>query len=167
MDTVIDHAQLEVHNELEAVREFHDAQALEQGITISCTGRASLDAEPLLLRRAISNLVSNALSHTPRGGRIRLEARQADRWQGGNYRLRYRLRHQGGGSSAHIRSLLPQQTQPPAARGERRSRSRHRQVHHDAAWRDRQRRKCRGQGHQDRTGISLRTALAQKTHGCR
>ena len=77
-DTVIDHARLEVHNELEAVREFHDAQALEQGITISCTGRASLDAEPLLLRRAISNLVSNALSHTPRGGRIRLEARQAD-----------------------------------------------------------------------------------------
>ncbi len=78
-DSVIEQARLDVRNELEAVRDFHDAQAQEQGVTISCTGRASVDADPLLLRRAISNLVSNALSHTPRGGRIRLEARQADR----------------------------------------------------------------------------------------
>ena len=31
-------------------------------------------ADPQLVRRALSNLVSNALKHTPRGGSVRLEA---------------------------------------------------------------------------------------------
>jgi two-component system heavy metal sensor histidine kinase CusS len=67
--TAIERARFDVHGELEAVREFHDAQAQEQGITITCAGRASLDADPLLFRRAVSNLVSNALFHTSEGGR--------------------------------------------------------------------------------------------------
>ena len=77
--TAIDRVRLDVHGELEAVREFHEAQAQENGITIRCTGQASLDADPRLLRRAVSNLVSNALSHTREGGSISLEVRGADR----------------------------------------------------------------------------------------
>ena len=76
--TGIEHARLDVRAELEAVREFHDAQAREQGTTITCKGEAALDADPLLFRRAVSNLVSNALSHTPAGGQIGLAARSAD-----------------------------------------------------------------------------------------
>jgi two-component system heavy metal sensor histidine kinase CusS len=72
-ETVIGSAPLDVHTELGKVREFHDAQAQERGVTISCEGQAELHADPLLLRQAVSNLVSNALSHTPRGGRISLE----------------------------------------------------------------------------------------------
>ena len=72
-ETVIGSAPLDVHTELSKVREFHDAQAQERGVTISCEGQAELHADPLLLRQAVSNLVSNALSHTPRGGRISLE----------------------------------------------------------------------------------------------
>jgi two-component system heavy metal sensor histidine kinase CusS len=70
---VIESAPLDVHTELGKVREFHDAQAREQGVAISCEGQAELNADPLLLRRAVSNVVSNALSHTSRGGRISLE----------------------------------------------------------------------------------------------
>jgi two-component system heavy metal sensor histidine kinase CusS len=72
-ETVVECFLLNVHSELERVREFHDAQAQEQGVTINCVGQAQLNADPLLLRRAVSNLVSNALSHTPRGGRVSLE----------------------------------------------------------------------------------------------
>lgn len=77
-DTAIERTRLDVHGELEAVREFHEAQAQEQEITVTCEGRASLDAAPLLFRRAVSNLVSNALSHTQEGGEISLVTRQAD-----------------------------------------------------------------------------------------
>lgn len=76
--TVIEHTRLDVRNELDAVREFHDTQAQEQGVTIRCAGQASLDADPQLLRRALSNLVSNALSHTPEGGEVSLEVRGAE-----------------------------------------------------------------------------------------
>ena len=75
-NTAIEQTRLDVHGELEAVREFHEAQ--EQEITVTCEGRASLDAAPLLFRRAVSNLVSNALSHTQEGGEISLATRQAD-----------------------------------------------------------------------------------------
>lgn len=71
--TAIEPTPLEVCAELNAVREFHEAQAQEQGITISCSGHAALVADAMLLRRAVSNLVANALSHTPAGGRISLE----------------------------------------------------------------------------------------------
>jgi two-component system heavy metal sensor histidine kinase CusS len=72
----IERTRLDVRRELEAVREFHDVQAQEQGITITCTGQASLDADPLLFRRVVSNLISNSLSHTPEGGEISLSVRQ-------------------------------------------------------------------------------------------
>jgi two-component system heavy metal sensor histidine kinase CusS len=71
--TVIESVPLDVYSELNRVHVFHDAQARERGITISCEGQAKLNADPLLLRRAVSNLVANALSHTPRGGRVSLE----------------------------------------------------------------------------------------------
>jgi len=77
-NTAIEQTRLDVHGELEAVREFHEAQAQEQEITVTCEGRASLDAAPLLFRRAVSNLVSNALSHTQERGEISLVTRQAD-----------------------------------------------------------------------------------------
>jgi two-component system sensor histidine kinase BaeS len=35
-----------------------------------------LDADPVRLREVLTNLMSNALRHTPRGGRITIEARR-------------------------------------------------------------------------------------------
>lgn len=52
------------------VCDFFSALAEEREITLSCTGSASAFTDDVLLRLALTNLVSNALRHTPRGGRV-------------------------------------------------------------------------------------------------
>jgi two-component system heavy metal sensor histidine kinase CusS len=69
-ETQIQRAALDARKEVDAVREFYDAMAQEQCVEVRCEGDAALHADPLLLRRAISNLLSNALQYTPRGGRV-------------------------------------------------------------------------------------------------
>lgn len=69
---------LNAFQELEAVREFYEAEAEEQGVELVCQGEARVKADPMLFRRAISNLVSNALRYTPSGGRITLSACQSE-----------------------------------------------------------------------------------------
>jgi two-component system sensor histidine kinase BaeS len=44
-------------------------------LTAATAGDIELDADPVRLRQAIGNLVTNALRHTPAGGTVRLEAR--------------------------------------------------------------------------------------------
>ncbi|MBI3811544.1 MAG: heavy metal sensor histidine kinase [Nitrospirae bacterium] len=74
-ECTIERQTVEARKEIETVADFHDAVAKEQGIEIACEGAASLSADPILLRRALSNLLSNALQYTPRGGRIVVSAR--------------------------------------------------------------------------------------------
>lgn len=78
-----DNAQAPVHantldarHEIDAVREFFDALAEDRGVNLTCEGEATVIADSDLLRRALTNLVSNALHHTTRGGTIRLSTRQ-------------------------------------------------------------------------------------------
>jgi two-component system heavy metal sensor histidine kinase CusS len=66
---------------LTAVREYYEATASDSGIALIAAGgaepiTAALD-RPLMLR-AVSNLVSNAIAHTPRGGSVTLAASAAD-----------------------------------------------------------------------------------------
>jgi two-component system heavy metal sensor histidine kinase CusS len=76
--TAIQRARLDVRREIDSVFEFHDAQFHELGITVTRQGDAYLDADPLLFRRALNNLISNAVRHTPKGGEIRLTARRPE-----------------------------------------------------------------------------------------
>ena len=61
---------LDAHAEAEVVRDFHEAAAEEQGVRLIVEGAARVVAEPAMLRRALTNLVTNALAHTPRGGTV-------------------------------------------------------------------------------------------------
>jgi two-component system heavy metal sensor histidine kinase CusS len=72
--SALDLVQLDARAELQAVADFYQAVADEEGVALVCEGSIHLAADPLLLRRALSNLLSNALKYTPSGGRIILQA---------------------------------------------------------------------------------------------
>jgi len=62
--------------EARRVAEFYEAALEERGLRLRCEGDAVAAANPGLLRRALANLVSNAIQATPRGGEIVLACRQ-------------------------------------------------------------------------------------------
>lgn len=73
-DAAVTRVRFDVRKELDAVREFYEALAGEQNVEIVCEGSASLTGDPVLFRRAVSNLLANSLQHTPAGGRVCLSA---------------------------------------------------------------------------------------------
>ncbi len=70
----LNRAPLDALAELRAVADFYQALADEQGVQLVCEGNGTIFADPLLLRRALSNLLSNALKYSAPGGRIVLRA---------------------------------------------------------------------------------------------
>lgn len=74
----LDLAEIDVRRAVEDICEFYGAVATDEGKEISCRGEAELNADPVLFRRAVSNLVTNALKFTPEGGRIDISIRQGD-----------------------------------------------------------------------------------------
>jgi two-component system heavy metal sensor histidine kinase CusS len=63
---------------LSGVQEYYDAAASEAGVRLhlDCEGEVIGDVDGPLLQRALGNLVSNALAHTPAGGTVLLTAVQ-------------------------------------------------------------------------------------------
>jgi two-component system heavy metal sensor histidine kinase CusS len=58
--------------------DFFSALAEDRGVELTFTGKAGIYADPVMLRMALTNLVSNALRHTPRGGRVSLTAEERE-----------------------------------------------------------------------------------------
>jgi two-component system heavy metal sensor histidine kinase CusS len=55
---------------VEKIAEFYEPIAEEQKLSLSCSGEGDIFADEMLFGRAVSNLVENALHHTPAGGTI-------------------------------------------------------------------------------------------------
>lgn len=65
---------LSTGQEFSKLREFFDALAEQRGVHISSHGDVALEADPVLLRRALSNLIANSIQHMPDGGTVNLAA---------------------------------------------------------------------------------------------
>ncbi|MFJ3326048.1 sensor histidine kinase [Streptomyces griseus] len=88
---------LRLHPEPVGVRELlsqvaaaHQARAENAGVTLAVAvavaatdPEPALRADPVRLRQAVGNLVSNAVRHTPEGGRVTLSAYASDASEGG------------------------------------------------------------------------------------
>jgi two-component system heavy metal sensor histidine kinase CusS len=63
-------AALDARHEVQVLVDYFEAVAADRDITIDVRGDAQLRADATLLRRAINNLLDNALRHTPAGACI-------------------------------------------------------------------------------------------------
>ncbi|MBP6654393.1 MAG: heavy metal sensor histidine kinase [Propionivibrio sp.] len=61
---------------LDDLLEFHRLIADENGVTVRREGGGTLRGDSLMIRRAVSNLLSNAIRHTPAGGNVAVTVRQ-------------------------------------------------------------------------------------------
>jgi two-component system heavy metal sensor histidine kinase CusS len=57
--------------------EFHRLAADEKGVVIESGGEGAIRGDPLMIRRAVGNLLSNAIRHAPPGGRVSVTIRHA------------------------------------------------------------------------------------------
>jgi two-component system heavy metal sensor histidine kinase CusS len=73
---------LDVPAELAHIRDYFEILAEDRrvALTMEDIPALTLRADPVLLRRAVNNLVSNAIAHTPPGGVVALDAREDDTW---------------------------------------------------------------------------------------
>jgi two-component system heavy metal sensor histidine kinase CusS len=72
-DAPIEDARFDARAEVNAIFEFYEALAQEQEVTFSLDAEGengAMRGDPALFRRALSNVISNALKCTPRGGTI-------------------------------------------------------------------------------------------------
>jgi two-component system heavy metal sensor histidine kinase CusS len=74
----LERRRLDVRKELEAICEFHEALAESLRVSVLCKGEGQLLADRTLFRRAVTNLLSNALRNTPRGGQVVLSVEQPE-----------------------------------------------------------------------------------------
>ena len=74
--TLLKLGDLSLSHELETLRAFYEAAAEEAGVTLTVESPAALTlrADRALFQRALGNLQTNAIAHTPRGGQIIVRA---------------------------------------------------------------------------------------------
>jgi len=61
---------IDVRHEVEDLFEFYDALAAEKNVRLVVVGNAAVSGDKLMLRRALSNLLSNAIRHVPPEGDV-------------------------------------------------------------------------------------------------
>jgi two-component system heavy metal sensor histidine kinase CusS len=68
---------VDLATEVKELFEFYDALAEDQGVSLAVEGVGTVAGERLMIRRAVSNLLSNAINHTPRGGCVKVRIERA------------------------------------------------------------------------------------------
>jgi two-component system heavy metal sensor histidine kinase CusS len=76
-NTPLNRVELDAYAEIEHVMGYYQPVAEEKGLEFTCQGEARLQADPVLFRRALSNIISNAIHYTPPGGEVHISISQA------------------------------------------------------------------------------------------
>lgn len=76
-DAAIERKTLEVSNELEHVAEYFEGLAEERDLKIAVHAEGSIAADSMLLRRALANLIANAIRYADKGSVILLQSERA------------------------------------------------------------------------------------------
>lgn len=78
-DLIIPHQELiELSEETRGILDFYEMLVEDKGINLTCFGSGQVSGDRLMLRRAINNLLSNAIRHTTKGGKITLRINNDD-----------------------------------------------------------------------------------------
>jgi two-component system heavy metal sensor histidine kinase CusS len=96
--------------------DFFDALAEEKGLQLTLTGSGQVSGDKLMLRRALANLISNAIRHTPAGGTIRVGIESEWRRHEAD-RREFRRADSAGTDVADLRSLLSRRSVAHDGRG--------------------------------------------------
>jgi two-component system heavy metal sensor histidine kinase CusS len=75
-DRQIERAWFDARAAVETVAAYYQTIAEDRHVNLSCTGQGQVFADPLLFRRALSNVVENALRFTPNEGTINISIAQ-------------------------------------------------------------------------------------------
>ena len=71
-------AAVDLAAEVRSLFDYYEGWADERGVALVLDGTATAVGDRLLLQRALGNLLSNAIRHTPSGGTVAVNLRLAD-----------------------------------------------------------------------------------------
>lgn len=71
---VLNKQNLDACNELQRIADYFEGIAEDAQVQLVVDASGTLDADPILFRRAVNNLVANAIRYTPPAGMVRLAA---------------------------------------------------------------------------------------------
>ncbi|PVZ87862.1 two-component sensor histidine kinase [Serratia sp. S1B] len=78
---ILERSMIDIRLETMKVFDFFEAWAEEQEVSLSLEGNpVMIKGDPLMLRRIINNLLSNAIRHTPRGMAVTVRISEWDGW---------------------------------------------------------------------------------------
>ncbi len=80
-ELIVPHREkIDLADEVRAVFDFYEALAEEKKVRLSCSGAGAVSGDRTMLRRALNNLLSNAIRHTPQDGEVSVRIdRQGER----------------------------------------------------------------------------------------
>lgn len=68
---------VQLHTEIEGLFDFYAVLADEQRVRLALRGEATVNGDRPMIRRAIGNLLSNAIRHAPEGGNVEVSLHRA------------------------------------------------------------------------------------------
>ena len=77
-ETRIERSRFDAFDEVKKLCVFYEWTAEEQGVMLTCSGSGVMTADLLLVNRAVSNLIANALKYTAPSGKVEIVVRRTD-----------------------------------------------------------------------------------------